>query len=62
DNSFVLTIIDKSFSMLLFTLPPGGFMILGFVIAFKNFIDIYFNDYILSNFSICSCVKFKKKY
>lgn len=49
------TLIDKNHTILLAILPPGGFMILGFLIAIKNMINIRYNRKI---FSYCTgCIK-----
>jgi len=40
DDSFFLSLIDKDSTIILAILPPGGFLILGFVIAVKNYLDI----------------------
>ncbi|QCI24775.1 electron transport complex subunit E [Buchnera aphidicola (Rhopalosiphum padi)] len=40
DHSFFFTFIDKNSTIILAILPPGGFLVLGFVIAFKNYLDL----------------------
>lgn len=38
DSSFCITLINKNHAIILAILPPGGFFILGVIIAVKNFI------------------------
>ncbi|QCI21435.1 electron transport complex subunit E [Buchnera aphidicola (Hyadaphis tataricae)] len=57
DHSFFIKILEKDFTMLLFALPPGGFFVLGFLIAFKNFIDTNNKNKVISCQVLCSCLK-----
>ncbi|AYN24393.1 electron transport complex subunit E [Buchnera aphidicola] len=40
DSSFFFTLLNKKYTIILAILPPGGFLILGFTIAFKNYLDL----------------------
>jgi electron transport complex protein RnfE len=64
DCSFFIKILEKDFTMLLFVLPPGGFFVLGFLIALKNFIDTNNKKKVISCQVSCSClqknIKFEK--
>lgn len=40
DSSFYISLINKNYTIILAILPPGGFFILGLIIAVKNFIDL----------------------
>ncbi|QCI18679.1 electron transport complex subunit E [Buchnera aphidicola] len=39
ENNYFFTILNRNEIMILAVSPPGGFLILGFLIAFKNFLD-----------------------
>ncbi|CAL4319289.1 electron transport complex subunit E [Buchnera aphidicola] len=47
------TFIDKNHTILLAVLPPGGFMILGFLIAIKNMINIRKSNKLFSYCTEC---------
>lgn len=54
NDSFFFTLIDKNSTIILAILPPGGFFILGFLIAFKNYLDLRKNK--TNNIKcLCSC-------
>ncbi|QCI22427.1 electron transport complex subunit E [Buchnera aphidicola] len=54
DPSFFIKILDKDSTIILAILPPGGFFILGCIIAMKNYIDLYNKkNTILNNLKCC---------
>jgi len=54
-SSVFFTLLDKKFTIILAVFPPGGFLILGFLIAIKNFIDLYYKKNTIKNIEQCSC-------
>ncbi|CAL4319528.1 electron transport complex subunit E [Buchnera aphidicola] len=54
------TLIDKKYTIILAILPPGGFFILGFLIAFKNYLDLRKNK--TNNENCLQSCKLKKFY
>lgn len=61
DNSFFITVLDKKHTIILAIFPPGGFFILGFLIAIKNFIDFYYKRNIIKSSLKCACINKIKK-
>jgi len=61
DSSIFITLLDKNSTILLAILPPGGFFVLGFIIAAKNFIDLYFRKKTIINCIQCLCINKMKK-
>ncbi|QCI20857.1 electron transport complex subunit E [Buchnera aphidicola (Hyperomyzus lactucae)] len=61
DSSFFIQLLDKDSTIILAILPPGGFFVLGCIIAVKNFIDLYYNKKILLKNTKCSCLNTIKK-
>jgi len=61
DSSVFITLLDKNSTILLAILPPGGFFILGFIIAAKNFIDLYFKKKTIIHCVKCLCINKTKK-
>lgn len=55
DTSFFIKVIDKSFTVFLAISPPGGFFILGFIIAIKNFIDLKIKKNAILTTAKCFC-------
>lgn len=58
DNAYFFTLIDKNSTIILAILPAGGFLILGFVIAFKNYLDLIKNK--TNSFKCFHSCKLKK--
>lgn len=56
DDSFFIKVLDKNSIIIAAVLPPGGFFILGCIIAIKNYIDLYNKKNIISNNLKC-CLK-----
>ena len=61
DSSMFITFLDKNSTIILAVFPPGGFLVLGFTIAIKNFIDLYCQKNASKNISTCSCINKIKK-
>ncbi|QIQ41726.1 MAG: electron transport complex subunit E [Buchnera aphidicola (Microlophium carnosum)] len=61
DNSMYITLLDKQYTIILAILPPGGFLILGFIIAIKNFIDLHYQKNTRKNTVTCLCTNKIKK-
>ncbi|CAL4326180.1 electron transport complex subunit E [Buchnera aphidicola] len=61
DSSFFIKIFDKNFTTFLAIAPPGGFFILGCVIAIKNFIDLKNKKSTILTHVKCSCINKIKK-
>lgn len=62
DSSFFITLLDKNSTIILAVLPPGGFFILGCIIAIKNFIDRNNKKNTVLTSLKCSCINKKIKY
>ncbi|ANZ22787.1 elongation factor G [Buchnera aphidicola (Diuraphis noxia)] len=60
DDSFFIKIFDKHVSVILAALPPGGFFILGSIIAIKNSIDLYNKKKLMSSHFRCVCTRKNK--
>ncbi|QCI19699.1 MAG: electron transport complex subunit E [Buchnera aphidicola (Brevicoryne brassicae)] len=56
DDSFFIQVLDKNSTIVLAILPPGGFFILGCIIAIKNYIDLYNKKNTVKNGLKC-CLK-----
>ncbi|QCI17528.1 electron transport complex subunit E [Buchnera aphidicola (Acyrthosiphon lactucae)] len=56
DSSFFITLLDKKSIIILAIFPPGGFFILGCIIAIKNFLDLYYKKNTIKNSLQCSCI------
>ncbi|WP_284443293.1 electron transport complex subunit E [Buchnera aphidicola] len=61
DSSTFITLLDKKHTIILAIFPPGGFFVLGFIIAIKNFIDVCYKKNIIENSLQCSCINKIKK-
>lgn len=61
DHFYFISLIDKHFTFSLAILPPGGFFILGVIVAVKNFIDLNKKNNTILNQPKCFCkTKIKK--
>lgn len=61
DSSLYIQLLDKDSTMILAILPPGGFFVLGCIIAMKNIIDLYYGKNIPSKNTKCSCANIIKE-
>ncbi|QCI15809.1 electron transport complex subunit E [Buchnera aphidicola] len=61
DNFMFVHLLDKNSTIILAVLPPGGFFILGCIIAIKNAIDLYFKKQTVIKNINCSCICKTKK-
>ncbi|WAI18165.1 MAG: electron transport complex subunit E [Buchnera aphidicola (Acyrthosiphon caraganae)] len=61
DSSIFITLLDKKYTIILAIFPPGGFFVLGFIIAFKNCIDLYYKKNKINNSLKCLCTNQTKK-
>ena len=57
DSSFFIRVLDKDYTIILAIFPPGGFFVLGLIIAMKNFIDFHKKNNAILNREKCSCLK-----